>query len=689
MPNPARSAFLPLALLTCLAATSAMGQGGSTVSEWVHPGPDGKLVYKTTPAGDRIMDFSMAGYMGGGVALPVVPVKATVQPSGGPDDTAAIQAAIDKVSAMELKDGFRGAVLLAPGVFTCSGTISIATAGVVLRGSGSGAGGTTIRMTGGKHGAINIAQPKSAGRLPSARATATAQTSIADAYVPAGTSTFTLADASEFAVGDSISIKRPITAAWIEFMQMHDLGRTGKAQTWLDSRRDYSIRRKITAISGNRITVDIPLNDSFDAKYLNPPGTTVSKAAPPASLTQIGIENVRVECPALEIAYGKAPYSVARLGCDDCWVKDVVADETMNSFTLAGNRITMERISVKRISVKHTFPNLGASKPTDFSIEGSQNLIDRCQITGDNMYFVWTGSLESGPNVLLNCTFRGRGSRIQPHMRWSTALLVDNCTVPDGGIDFPNRGVAGSGHGWAMGWGVVWNSVADFYTVQNPPGVANWVIGSVGRRERAARYFDTAPILPEGIFDSHGKPVAPQSLYLAQLAERKGRQALQNIGYASNTAAMFANKSVARLPAWSDVDPVLGPNLLFHRPVDPSNVRGGAREFGAEKALDGDDATYWATDDGVSRASIEVDTEGPVRLNTVVIAEAAGLSGRVQRYQVEGMVDSAYVLLSQGTTIGERKLDRFPTATVWKVRLTILDSQGYPAIRKFAAYLHQ
>ena len=177
------------------------------------------------------------------------------------------------------------------------------------------------------------------------------------------------------------------------------------------------------------------------------------------------------------------------------------------------------------------------------------------------MYFVWTGSLESGPNVLLNCTFRGRGSRIQPHMRWSTALLVDNCTVPDGGIDFPNRGVAGSGHGWAMGWGVVWNSVADFYTVQNPPGVANWVIGSVGRRERAARYFDTAPILPEGIFDSHGKPVAPQSLYLAQLAERKGRQALQNIGYASNTAGMFANKSVARLPAWSDVDPVLGPNL--------------------------------------------------------------------------------------------------------------------------------
>src|SRR5262247_574492 len=64
-------------------------------SEWVHPGRDGKLIYKTTPAGDRIMDFSHAGYMGGGVALPNVVVKRTVKPSSN-DDTAAIQTAINE-----------------------------------------------------------------------------------------------------------------------------------------------------------------------------------------------------------------------------------------------------------------------------------------------------------------------------------------------------------------------------------------------------------------------------------------------------------------------------------------------------------------------------------------------------------------------------------------------------------------
>ena len=83
------------------------------------------------------MDFSHAGYMGGGVALPDVPVKKTIEPSGGDDDTATIQAAIDEVSKLPLENGWRGAVLLAPGTYPCEGTIRISTSGVVLRGSGA------------------------------------------------------------------------------------------------------------------------------------------------------------------------------------------------------------------------------------------------------------------------------------------------------------------------------------------------------------------------------------------------------------------------------------------------------------------------------------------------------------------------------------------------------------------------
>jgi hypothetical protein len=70
-------ACLILAVVGPVAAAAA-----NRTSEWVSPSPDGKLAYKRTLAGDRIMDFSSAGYMRGGVALPTVPVKRTVKPSG-------------------------------------------------------------------------------------------------------------------------------------------------------------------------------------------------------------------------------------------------------------------------------------------------------------------------------------------------------------------------------------------------------------------------------------------------------------------------------------------------------------------------------------------------------------------------------------------------------------------------------
>ncbi len=654
-------------------------------SAWVYAGPDGKLIYKTTPAGDRILDFSHAGYMGGGVSLPSVPVGRTIHPSGGQDNTAEIQAAIDAVASMPLQNGFRGAVLLGQGTFTCSKTITISATGIVLRGSGSGPGGTTIRMTGDPHAAIVIGGRRRSGdeNRDAEKNAGLPQTTIADTYVPAGSVSFMLTNASGFADGDFIEIRRPTTPAWVKFMRMDDMVRDGKPQTWIATTRNGVHQRRITGLSGSKVTLDVPLSDSYEARTLNPPGTIVVKIIPPQRITQVGVENLRIQCPPLEIEYGKAPYSAFRIGGDDCWVQDVFCEETMNTSVLTGQRITMQRVVVK-----HTFPNLGASKPADFSIEGSQILLDRCESTGGNTYFVWTGSLTPGPNVVLNCTFRGHGSRIQPHQRWATGMLVDNCTIPDGGIDYPNRGVAGSGHGWTMGWGVVWNSIAKFYVIQNPPGTVNWAIGSIGERIQTARYFDTGPVIPDGTFESHGQPVTPQSLYLAQLEDRLGPQALKNLGYSSNTESMVANKSVPPLPPLrTDNDNVLGPDLALHRPVNTSNVRGTTREFGGERAVNADSTTYWATNDDVTEADLIVDTEGPLEINAVALEEATGLEGRVQEYKVEGQVDSDWRVLSHGTTIGKRKVDRFPKATVWKARLTILKASAHPALRKFGIYL--
>jgi hypothetical protein len=686
-----RSLTIGVVVAVLLAPTMGCAKRGRH-SEWVKPGRDGKLAYKTTERGDRIMDFSHAGYMGGGVAIPDVPVKKTVRPLGeGKDDTAAIQAAIDEVAKLPADEkGLRGAVLLAPGVFTCGKTITLATGGVVLRGSGSSEGGTTIKMVGDRHRAITIGaerapQTDTGNQARDAAPASGAKTSIADGYVPAGTNSFTVADAAGLAVGDRIAIIRPTTKAWLHLLGMDTLKRDGKPQTFIGANRSGVTERIITAISANRITVDISLSDSYDAAVLNPPGTTVTKVRPPGNrVTQVGVENLHIQCPAIESSYGQHPYSAIRVAGDDCWVRDVFCEETMNTTTFAGRRITMQRVRVKK-----THPNLGASKPADFSFEGTENLIDRCESSAGNTYWVWTGSLVPGPNVVLNSVFRGHGSRIQPHQRWATGMLVDNCAAPDGGIDYPNRGVAGSGHGWTMGWGVVWNSVADFFVIQQPPGAVNWAIGNVGERVKTARYFDTAPILPEGEFESHGKPVAPASLYLAQLQARLGPAALKNLGYDANVPEAFADtRKTPRLrPLKTEDHPQLGADFALHRPLAASSMRGNDRTFAGEKAVDADESTYWMTADDDNRRTLEIDMEGPVEINALELREASGHENRVQAYKVEAQVDSDWTLLSEGTAVGGSKIDRFPKVTAWKVRLTITKSDGAPALRKFGLYL--
>jgi hypothetical protein len=531
------------ALLTKLVTLAAALQAVAAerpASQWVYPDAGGKLAYQTTPDGDHIMDFSQAGYMGGGVALPVVPVIETVKPTGSGGDAAAIQAAVDAVSALPLVDGFRGAVLLSPGAFVCPQTITISASGVVLRGGGAkGEGRTTLKLVGQPHTAIVVRAPgdRDGGRGRRDRGSraeptrlegqeiAAAETTIADAYVPSGTSSFDVHNARGLAVGDLIAIRKPVTRAWIEYMRMHDLMRDGRRQTWLPVGRILTTERQIAAIAGNTITLDVPLSDSIDAKYLDDEGTAVVKVWPSERLSQVGVEHLHIESPPQPFNHSQRHFTALRLNGQDCWVRDVAIDETMNSVGVGGRRITLQRVSVTRKALHE-----GSSKPAEFAPNASQVLLDRCAVTADNVWFVATGGGQAGPIVLLNCKFQGE-SRAESHQRWSTGMLYDNCQALQGGIDFRNRGSMGSGHGWSMGWGVAWNCEARDYIIQHPPGAPNWMIGCIGRSRTEPRPFGEAPLLPEGIKDSHGMHVAPSSLYLAQLAERLGPAALQNIGY--------------------------------------------------------------------------------------------------------------------------------------------------------------
>jgi hypothetical protein len=310
-------------------------------------------------------------------------------------------------------------------------------------------------------------------------------------------------------------------------MGMDTLVRNGKQEHWVSG--EMHAERTVKSVSGNMITVEVPLSDSFDARYLNPPGGSIVKCDWSSRPTQIGVEHLRIVSPPLAATIDE-PLNRAMHGdgVSDAWVSDLKVENTINSFYFGGNT---SRLTIDSVDIRHALASIGAAKPEDFWTGGTQTLVNRCSATGGNVFYFSTGARMMGPVVVLNCVFNGNG-HIQPHMRWATGLLVDNCKVPESGIDLMDRGIMGSGHGWTIGWSVVWNCIAKTYTVQQPPGSMNWAIGCIGTQEASAEPGSPREqVLPSGVFDSHGTPVAPVSLYLAQLKERLGSQALNNIGY--------------------------------------------------------------------------------------------------------------------------------------------------------------
>jgi len=492
-------------------------------SQWVYFDPAGKLAYRAMDKGDRILDFSYAGYMGGGVVLPTAQTKKTVAASDA-DDTARIQAAIDEVSRMPLVNGLRGAVLLERGRFRCSGTLKITASGVVLRGSGPGEEETVLEMTGDPHLAIALTGERQTTPMGFA-------TTVADAYVPAGAMSLDVRDASGFKTGDTVEILRPATEEWVHFMGMDTLVRNGKKETWVGS-SPMAVERTIVAVRGKELQFDVPLADSYDAKYLGADGTTVSKISHTGQVEQVGVENLRIVAPARKVTLNDKHFNgVALKSVKDGWVRNLRVLNTTGPVNLDNDT---RRVTVQNVDVTQSIDLVGAAKSADFSVDGTQILIDRCSANESNVFYIATGAREQGPNVVLHCVFHGDG-HVQPHQRWSTGLLVDSTEAPEGGIDLMNRGEMGSGHGWTMGWGVVWNSTAKSFVIQLPPGSANWGIGDRGEQILAKMpTFDPGQltvIQPQGIIDSEDKPVAPASLYLEQLKERLGPQALKNIGY--------------------------------------------------------------------------------------------------------------------------------------------------------------
>lgn len=536
-----RRRLMQIALAPATLAGAQVADLPPTVSR-VYPVADGRLEYVPDEQGNSIPDFSHAGYGGGGAPIPSVPIKQTVWPVAG-DNTANLQGAIDKVSAMSLdKNGFRGALLIKMGYYQMATPLKIQASGVVLRGEGMGDTGTVLIGTGnprlGAPGGPGGGQPtlvRIAGAAGWVTRDETKQP-VVDDYVPVGARSFKVASARDFRPGDKVIVRRIGNQDWINAVGMNG---ESPASRWRPFNVDWD--RVVVDVLGNTITVDAPITCAIEKQW---GGGEVVKYDDPGRIERVGVENLRgisefdptkrtkdygnMDRPnyATEEYYADEDHYANFITFDNiknAWVRNVTALHFV--YSMVGTQRGSKWITVQDcVSREPVSRRMGARRFT-FALRGQLAFVQRCHSDKGRHSFMM-GQPTASANVFLDCTATNPYSSSEPHEQWATGGLYDNIHAPLTARFWKNINI-----GWAGANTVFWNCEGSFL-VQKPPTAQNFSFGHVGVDAVVFNIPLQDPTKENGHIESLDRHVAPRSLYLTQLRERLGEAAMRSISSA-------------------------------------------------------------------------------------------------------------------------------------------------------------
>jgi alpha-L-fucosidase len=132
-----------------------------------------------------------------------------------------------------------------------------------------------------------------------------------------------------------------------------------------------------------------------------------------------------------------------------------------------------------------------------------------------------------------------------------------------------------------------------------------------------------------------------------------GRGASFLLNVPPDRRGLLHNTDVASLRGFgAELGKTFETNVAAGAKVRASNVRGGAREFGPEKAIDAQTETYWATEDSAGSAEAVLELVRPARVQYVRVREAIRLGQRVERMAVDAFVDGGWRTVGEATSVG-------------------------------------
>jgi alpha-L-fucosidase len=164
-----------------------------------------------------------------------------------------------------------------------------------------------------------------------------------------------------------------------------------------------------------------------------------------------------------------------------------------------------------------------------------------------------------------------------------------------------------------------------------------------------------------------------------------GRNSSMLINFPVDSRGLIHEKDEAAiLTLGKKIEADFSVNLAAQAVISASESRGSG--YDAVQVLDGDYETYWTTSDGVISASLELDFGQETKFNRILLQEYTPLGQRQKAFSLEKEVNGNWEKIAEGTTIGYKRILRFPLQKAQKVRINFLDGKGIPVISELGIY---
>ncbi len=456
-----------------------------------------RITYVNDSRGNRILDFSYCGYQNSTQDIPAVRTAVFVPYQAG-DNTARIQRAIDYVSSLKPDaSGFRGAVLLDKGEFQLSGSLRIATSGVVLRGTDKKQ--TVLLKKGVDRGSLIYVEGLD-------DVTTKDSLAVLSSYVPVNSLTLEVASGTSLRKGDRVMITRPSSKDWIASIGCDIYGGGISALGWKEGDTDLTWDRTVTAVNGNQVTVDAPLTVALDSKFS---ASFVTPYQWNGRIQNSGVENLTLASDYNK-QYPKDEdhcwTGVSVENAENCWVRRVDFRHFAGSAVIVqrtGARITVEDcISTEPVS------EIGGMRRCTFHTQGQLTLFQRCY-SEQGIHDFAAGYCAPGPNAFVQCDSYESLGFSGSIDSWACGLLFDVVNIDGHNLSFMNLGQDKNGAGWNTANSLFWQCTAAEIDCYTPAADAP---------NRA--YGCWAQFSGDGEWDESNNHVQPRSLFYAQLAER-------------------------------------------------------------------------------------------------------------------------------------------------------------------------